>query len=218
MVTKSKKLHNKLRLYYRGPLVQLPKTAKEDELQLVIQTLKEFIENRQKIYRVTWQEKSILVKPVFGLDKTLRCLRRKQVRALIYDETTNDHLKGYFSQAADIAILEAKLSSSVAHKIGLTNLLVLSVIEVDSSDIKPEQVTVSDSFTAFCRIFDKDIPKPDPLAFKPPLVERVACTSKTHEKKLIRSVKSKDRRTIPKTKALFGRWNSPIDSQDVEVF
>lgn len=204
MVTKSKKLHNKLRLYYRGPQVKLPKTIKDEEFQLVVRTLDEFIGNRQRIYKITWGDKPMLVKPVFGLDKTLRCLRRKEARALIYDENINDHLKGYFRQATDIKVLEGKLSSSVASKIGLSNLLVLSVVEVDSSDSKPEQVTVSDLFSQFCQIFDKDTFETNPLSFKLPVLERVPCTSKSHEKKVNRSDKLKEKRTS-KTRKIPGR-------------
>lgn len=192
MVTKTKKLHEKLRTYYRGPRTTPPKIINNDEESLIVEALKDYLEDRKKVYKINSQDKTILVRPVFGLDKTLRCFKRKQVRALIYDECTNEHLKGYFRLSSDLPVLEGRISKNIAHKIKLSKLLILSIVEVCSDELETGIVTESEIFNKFWLIFHS--PREKSPIFNLPILEQVRSSGKSQAKKVLKRSKRNEQK------------------------
>lgn len=207
MVTKTKKLQDKLRLYYRGPVTRPPKIINNEEESIIIEALKEYLEKRNKVYKVKSEDGTLSVSPVFGLDKTLRCIKRQEVRAVIYDECTNEHLKGFFRQNNDILVLEGKISKNIAHVLKLSKLLILSVVEVSADKVESCQVVESEIFDKFWQIFHT--PQKKDLSFKLPSVERNPSSAKSQAKKAEKKDKKRSRKKNKKEQAGKIRTDAP---------
>lgn len=168
---KKKKIAEKVRLFYRGPLREPTKIADESELQIIADAIKSsLIEN--SVFKTVWNGQELTLKLQFGLRSALRSLKRKQTLGLIYDDTASIHLTKFLNEFAfkqSIPIIQAHNLSGLVDSSKIQSILVVSIVNTPegiSNQIRPEP--------KLFQLLQKLCPDTTKL-FKLPIVDRVKC-------------------------------------------
>ena len=213
----AKKLSAKLRLYYRGQVRRPTRVASENDMQTIGQALRECLPNRSKAtFRSHWFDardnslKSVRFKIVVGLESALRLLKQKRTKALIFDQSANEHLTKYlieFAHGIGAPTVQASKLGDLVGGSNFKNLLFVSLIFVDDIDHSkygkddprpqiPEQTIECESFHKLIALFVEDLKqsqtsKSDRSTFVPPLVEFVPSTGVSKQKKQSKAGRAK---------------------------
>jgi len=212
-MAKGKKLSDKLRLYYRGRIKKPSLVAGEEDLKIIRDALKECLPSRSTCYFETeWtspsgERSTIRVKLSIGLKSTLRFLKQKITKAVIYDSSVNEHLAKYlieFAQDLKIPVIEAQGLSSMVKSDKLKSVLTISLIDTakpqdvvySQKDPTPNSLTDSRS-EALDKLVKRITQDLSPLTISkgycPPVVEGVKSTGKSRAKKQARKEKKNNK-------------------------
>lgn len=192
---KSKKITEKVKLFYRGPALKPSKTASNDDMTTIVDSFKECLPLRNKIFITNWRDKPTKLRLIVGLSASLRALKQRITKAIIYDETADCHLAKYlieFARHQKFPIIQARGLTQKASEFNLTTLLVVSIIA--AAPDATQSVELNDKFD---KLF-KFLIDPEPtitaepgevLEFKLPVLEKVPPSGKSREKKQARRAK-----------------------------
>lgn len=209
---KSKKVQEKLRIYYRGVLGKPTKVATDDQMKVIADSLQFCLQQRaSRAFETIWNDQKVSIKFVVGLSACLRLLERKLVKALIYCDTAGKHLIKYLTHSGsrqNIPVIQAKRLVDLAPKFGLNTLLVVSLVDHNlhlkghykEADPKPKSdlcvlpggehqqfdnlvQLLRDPHTNNATLESNDNTNP---TFQVPTVDRVQSTGKSRAKKSIK--------------------------------
>lgn len=205
---KSKKITEKVKLFYRGPANKPNKFATEDDMRTIISAFKVCLPQRTRIFATNWRSERASLKLVVGLSASLRALKSKRTKAIIYDDTAANHLAKYFNEFARLQrlpIIQARGLMEKASEFNLTSLLVVSITSAGSAPEDPAAVPIESSeFDKLCTLlvetYDSYKPKED-IEFKLPVLEKVPSSGNSRAKKQARKAAALQQQThVRKTK------------------
>ena len=98
---KGKKITEKVKLFYRGIQPKPSKIANEDEMQIIIDALTSCVPKKDCAFNCDLDGKSTTLKLTVGLSSSLRCLKQRRTKALIYDDTAGLHLRKYLNESVN---------------------------------------------------------------------------------------------------------------------
>lgn len=181
----------KCRIFYRGPETKPPRVATDDENSIIRAALKDCFSKRGRTFSVTWRSKETGFKVLPGLSASLRSLKQKKTKALIYDDTTAIHLTKYlleFSAQFGIPAIQARNLHRCALESKITSLLVVSFIEVELTN----DSLSSNSLNKLVEVLELE-PRIEPgLTFRLPVLDKVPSTGRSQKKKLARKSDQKE--------------------------
>lgn len=202
---KSKKLSDKLRLYYRGQIRRPTLVAEEHHVSIIKDALKECLPNRVEAAFVSnWINirETVRFKLAVGLKSTLRYLKQKRAKAIVFEESVNEHLIKYlieYSNKIKIPSIQVRnLHNLVGPESDLKNLLVFSLIEADRIDDsiyqagypKPKNLIKTIDSKAFRNFVRLIIEQSETLSdtqtkviYKEPVLDRVKSSGSSKAKK-----------------------------------
>lgn len=125
---KKKKITKKVKTYYRGVVAEPTKIANEQETnEIIVPILKNRADNFIKV----------------GLRSTLRCLKQRKAKAIIYDNTASPHLKTFLIESAkitDVPIVEAHQLINITSSLNLNTLLAFTISELPPQTQAPHPI------------------------------------------------------------------------------
>lgn len=200
---KNKKISEKVKLFYRGPVCKPTKLASQDDMQIIFNFLNECLPLKsiletKNLTTTTTTGTAIRLKLLVGLTSSLRALKQRKTKAIVYDETTSEHLSKYlieFSRLQGIPCVQASgLSDRAELELKFPSLLVFSLAVAPESAASGEKIVTSESLDKLCE-FLRSEPLPPPIhagvvEFRPPVVEKVPISGKSREKKTARRAKA----------------------------
>lgn len=202
---KKKKCTEKLKLFYRGPLTKSAQVADEQAMQTIVGALKDCVSRRDCAFKVAqWKgESNLNLKLTVGLSSCLRGLRQKRTEAIIYDDVAAPHLTKYlndFANKANIPIIQAHRLIDLAPQLGLSTLLVVSLVKFASGEeeiykfeanLKPKpakEIISSEPLDQLCQLLqaarqEERTGDKIGITLRPPVQDKVASTGKSKAKK-----------------------------------
>lgn len=202
-MAKSKKLSQKLRQFYKGAAKRPTKVVNEEEMKIISEALEDCLPKRStNLFKCKWMGHDMELKMVVGLSAGLRLLRRKQTKALILDSTAADHVTNLLSEFTiklNIPVIIADRLIIVAPKLGLKNLLLISLVDgsnlddtkYNDKDPRPKQIESSvevDSFNKLVAILETklDSSTGSRPTFRNPKLVQIKSSGRSQAKKIIK--------------------------------
>lgn len=189
---KKKKVTEKVKLFYRGPLREPTKVADATDMKTIVAALTDYCSLKKdfKIVSSTLKCRKLLFRMQLGLKSSLRSLKHKRARAVIYDDTASPHLSKYlveFGYKLGIPVIQAHRLIDFVPTLKLQTLLVLTVEEVTKEE-GGDASLCSDAIDKFCLLL---FGEPNNLSseqqhgekFDLPVLDRVPVTGKSKAKK-----------------------------------
>lgn len=162
---KKKKVTGKVAIFYRGLTTKPTRVADENDMQIICNALRECLTRRDCAFETIWNSENINLRLIAGLSASLRSLRQKRTRALIYCDTAGLHLTNYLKEFAfkiQAPIIQASRLIDISLEFNLKSLLVVSIVEsvsgneviyLDKYNPKPKpikEIIKSESFDKLC--------------------------------------------------------------------
>lgn len=219
-MAKKGKTKERVVFYYRGPVSKPHKVANEDELAIIRDSLRECLTIAEQVcFEINVDGQVHVLKLVAGLSASLRCLKQKRTRAIIYDDKAATHLTKYLHELANqqgIPIVQAhQLNQNLKSK--FKSLMIVSIVDElprlfeqckqEGSDTVETKVRTSLTESAeFNRLYNflehvrkssfKD--SEQSIKLRPFLVESIPVTNKSKAKKEARKNAKKQKNTEQK--------------------
>lgn len=171
-MAKKKKINEKLRAFYRGPVIRPHKIATDNELLIIHRFVSETYKQRKQL------------NIVYGLTQSLRCLKQKRIKCIVFDSSLATHISKYlihFCHKQNVPIIQAdNISVNLAKLIGFRTLLIFSLVEGNDQITCDVPEVVNNFLDLIHNVFD------DSLKFKDYNLDKVASSGKSQAKKLLK--------------------------------
>lgn len=196
---KCKKITEKVKLFYRGPTVKPIRVANQNENKIIISSFRECLPLRGKIFATEWRGEATKLRLIVGLSASLRALKQRKTKAIIYDDTAANHLTKYLNEFARLQgfpIIQALGLTERASEFNLTTLLVVSIVVAPDDEDKELVIGSNADFDKLCNLMLESVAiheKPqqqENIEFKLPVLEKVPSSGKSREKKEARRAKA----------------------------
>lgn len=152
-----KQSRERLKEFYRGVPAKPSKDADATDMETISEALKFCIPNKSCLFKLDSKGEPKHMRLCVGLREGLRCLKRKQTWAIIYDDTASRYLENYlndFASRSRIPTVRAKSLIDIAPKLKLNSLLLTSIVRFEGS-LEGHKVIESQIFTKLCNLISE---------------------------------------------------------------
>lgn len=191
---KKKKITAKIVTFYRGPKKPPTRIANENDMQVISDALIECIPKKNCTFEVHWKDEKIPLQLAVGFNSSLRCLRQKRTRAIIFDDTTPPYVSKYLTEFAKGPIIQAHGLDAIVKPYKLKKLMVVSLVKPNTF----ENPTVSEKLQELCLLLSND-PTETAISFHPSVTEKIPASGASGSKKAAKKKAKQLKRSQNKT-------------------
>lgn len=178
---KKKTITERVKIFYRGPWKAPTRIASENEMQIICEALIECINKKNCTFEVNWNSETISLQLAIGFSSSLRCLRQKRTRAIIFDDTTPKYIAKYLTEFSRGPIIQAHRLFDVAEKLKFKKLMIVSLVEPRIVG----ETSESDKLQKLCHLMLSNITAAD-RSFHRPVLDKLPVTGISKLKKEVK--------------------------------